>query len=978
MTRGSGNRIVSGMNRVHPSVLLAICLLALMGLSATATAQTPLQAEFESVPDAPEVGQQITFTDTTKSTTPITRAWDLDGDGKFTDGEKATQIITFSTPGDHDVALRVRRTGTSLQESIARKTITVKEATTPIETATPTPSPAPTVIHAPKINLPPVARIDKQCGPFGTTEICLGQFAKIAAPKTFDATQSTDGDGTIVRYEWDTDGNDAFETDTGADPHLTHTYNDENPVTLKLRVTDNEGATAVTELPITKLEASCQEHVHHKRMYVSGQCLRKYPIKHGFQYRSKHPVQVNGITLVPGAANKPIMVNILGGGLLKRAEIISGKAVASFPFKGENIVIQSGPLHWTRKNNRLENVQSLNGRKLNGLTITGAPEDGIDLPTRGVARTNAYLKLPAVFGGPTSDRPVTLTAGSPKTDLTGAVAEAADADDAFSFTVPAANLGVIQMDTLKVTYDGEGLWEIDANLTIPVIDARLEAQAGIYKGDFNYANAELSFPSPGLGPLGPIYLHRVKFGIEVNPKRSTCVPHIGVVTTQTPWGATTKDYGIPTFALCGEVGLSAGPKIIGGVSAISLDAGLSVATYGDERPSVFRSYGDMKVVSIPFAGAEFEAHTDGFVKVSGKFHYDFAGFASLDGHLDLGLLGKKFNAEGGVRGCLGFLEVEICRGINALISSKGMAACMVIDYWVDDWRPGFGYKWGDGGPTPYFSGCSLGPYRAKLGAHAAQADEHTFTLPGGLPGAAVAITGAEHAPKVTLVGPEGERLTMPDQNTLVEDTKFFALRVPQSKLTNIAINKPSAGTWKVIVEDGSTIADLKVANGIPKPKIDATVVGRGQDRRLRYDVKAQPGQKVTFIERGPSTAGEIGVASRRKGELNFVPAAGASERREIVALVEDADGFVSEQPVVTHYRAPKAFRPGATKGLNFSRGKLTWKPIPGATRYVVTAKTDDGRTLVRTAGGHSAQFEQDIHLRAVKVVGVSAAGLLGR
>ena len=93
---------------------------------------------------------------------------------------------------------------------------------------------------------------------------------------------------------------------------------------------------------------------------------------------------------------------------------------------------------------------------------------------------------------------------------------------------------------------------------------------------------------------------------------------------------------------------------------------------------------------------------------------------------------------------------------------------------------------------------------------------------------------------------------MPDQNTLVEDPKFFALRVPQSKLTNIAINQPSAGTWKVIVEDGSAIESLKVANGIPKPKIDATVVGTGQDRKLRYDVKTPPGQTVRSSSAAPA------------------------------------------------------------------------------------------------------------------------------
>ncbi len=64
---------------------------------------------------------------------------------------------------------------------------------------------------------------------------------------------------------------------------------------------------------------------------------------------------------------------------------------------------------------------------------------------------------------------------------------------------------------------------------------------------------------------------------------------------------------------------------------------------------MFRAYGNMKVVSIPFADASFEAHSDGFTKVKGHFHYGWDGFASVDGRISLGMLGKKFNAEGSVR-----------------------------------------------------------------------------------------------------------------------------------------------------------------------------------------------------------------------------------------------------------------------------------------------------------------------------------------
>ena len=155
---------------------------------------------------------------------------------------------------------------------------------------------------------------------------------------------------------------------------------------------------------------------------------------------------------------------------------------------------------------------------------------------------------------------MTLTAGSPKVNLP--LATAADADDAFSFSVPNASLGPIGLDKLVVTYDGDGLWEIAAGVSVPVINAHLGIEAGILNGNFNYAGAELDFGNPGIGPFGPIYLQRVKFRVELEPKESECVPHIGVKTFEYLGAKFTHDYGVPTFALCGEVGLTAGPQVL--------------------------------------------------------------------------------------------------------------------------------------------------------------------------------------------------------------------------------------------------------------------------------------------------------------------------------------------------------------------------------------------------------------------------------
>lgn len=66
-------------------------------------------------------------------------------------------------------------------------------------------------------------------------------------PVTFNASQSNDPDGIIKKFEWDFDENSSFEVDSGATPIVTHSFpSPKNIVTVKLRVTDNRGATGET------------------------------------------------------------------------------------------------------------------------------------------------------------------------------------------------------------------------------------------------------------------------------------------------------------------------------------------------------------------------------------------------------------------------------------------------------------------------------------------------------------------------------------------------------------------------------------------------------------------------------------------------------------------------------------------------------------------------------------------------------------
>ena len=63
------------------------------------------------------------------------------------------------------------------------------------------------------------------------------------APVLLDARGSSDSDGTIVKYDWDLDGNGSFETTTGTTATHSHTYPNAATFNVGVKVTDNDGGT---------------------------------------------------------------------------------------------------------------------------------------------------------------------------------------------------------------------------------------------------------------------------------------------------------------------------------------------------------------------------------------------------------------------------------------------------------------------------------------------------------------------------------------------------------------------------------------------------------------------------------------------------------------------------------------------------------------------------------------------------------------
>jgi PKD repeat protein len=153
----------------------------------------------------PLVGQQVNYSAVGSTGDPAIKQydWDLDGNGTFETptGTVPTANASYQSAGTRNIRVRVTDTlGTTAIDSI-------KEI----------------------VNQAPVAAFTDAPSPAFTGETV-----------TFDGSSSSD-DNTIADYAWDLDGNGTFETDTHAVPTTTKKYATAGLVTVRLRVTDDQG-----------------------------------------------------------------------------------------------------------------------------------------------------------------------------------------------------------------------------------------------------------------------------------------------------------------------------------------------------------------------------------------------------------------------------------------------------------------------------------------------------------------------------------------------------------------------------------------------------------------------------------------------------------------------------------------------------------------------------------------------------------------
>jgi len=176
---------------------------------------SPLIASARAVPEAGAAPLTVVLVaDLPQVGVPISQfEWDFDGDGSFdaSSPDSPVAVHTYLSPGVYSPRLRVTGGGRQVTDTA---TVTVLDARFPtaIAAADPVSGGAPLVVNF-----------------RGAGE---------------------DRDGSVVLYQWDFDGDGTFDFSSPDNGNTAHTYPDSGRFRARLRVTDNDGFTGDTVIPI--------------------------------------------------------------------------------------------------------------------------------------------------------------------------------------------------------------------------------------------------------------------------------------------------------------------------------------------------------------------------------------------------------------------------------------------------------------------------------------------------------------------------------------------------------------------------------------------------------------------------------------------------------------------------------------------------------------------------------------------------------
>jgi hypothetical protein len=411
----------------------------------------------------------------------------------------------------------------------------------------------------------------------------------------------------------------------------------------------------------------------------------------------------------------------------------------------------------------------------------------------------------------------------------------------------------------------------------------------------------------------------------------------------------------PEFGFKSGAGLSFGPRVASGQLA-TIEGTLSggVVVPPTECPNgldPFKVEGKLK-----FAPLETVAKAENVIRVCGYAGEITADEAKVKGVVEWGdkakgvLIGEEGSFTGFI-GATGFdLEGEAKIAIpllpqltgRVIMSDQGIAACTNINAFFEG---GWGYRFGDALPT-VFSACDLGPFRTTAlpaSARAASARARTLSVRHGLRIVAFSASAAGGAPRVKVTGPHGETFASPASGA-VRNNAVVIVPSGLEHTTYVVITRPAAGRWHVEpLDPGVSLTRVGVADGLPRVHVSGRLSRRHGRELLSYRVRRIPGQKVTFVERGPGGVDRtLGVAHGSGGTIRFSPTMALKRARTIVAEVVE-NGLPRKVVTVARFSAaapPRLATPKVTSTRKGSTLVLSWRKVAGAKSYFVTVSAE--------------------------------------
>lgn len=189
-------------------------------------------------------------------------SWDLDGDGRFNDGEGASVSYQYDEAGTYRVKVKILSSEDDIAAGIARATIVVEPQSSVIILKATAGGESSTL--ADFSTFPAIDR--------SNYKVTLNQASTAL---TFDASDSTDGDGNpLIFYEWDF--GDGESTEGATESSVQHLYGVQGRYTLSLTVTDATGVedrkyvTIYVASPAARAEASPSRGVVGESFTFSG------------------------------------------------------------------------------------------------------------------------------------------------------------------------------------------------------------------------------------------------------------------------------------------------------------------------------------------------------------------------------------------------------------------------------------------------------------------------------------------------------------------------------------------------------------------------------------------------------------------------------------------------------------------------------------------------------------------------------------